>query len=75
MRRVNGGLAFGRTWIGFRRAHPSRYAARRITWRSGGQRTPGPWWELEIPHVGSFVLSLDRTLFGWDDPATPSGDR
>lgn len=75
MKRVNGGYRFGRTRIGYRRAITGRYAPKWITWRAGGQKTPGPWWELVIPHVGSFTVNRDRTLFGWDDPATPGGDR
>lgn len=41
--------------------------------RSGGQCTPGPWWEVVVPAVGGFVLSQDRTLFGWSDKANNPG--
>lgn len=68
MKRVNGGVKIGRTWIGFRRTPSSRYA-----WRTGGQQTPGPWWELVIPHVGTLTINRDRTLFGWTDPDTGDG--
>lgn len=62
-------LTIGRwtlTWTPWRR---SRYAVRRPTFRRGGQATPGPWWEIDMPLIGSFVLGRDRTLFGWSDPA------
>ena len=59
---VNGGLKFGRTWVGFKRV--PGYVPRRFGRRSGGQRTPGPWWEFMIPLVGSIIVNRDRTLFG-----------
>lgn len=68
MRRINGGLKIGRTWIGYRPPIRGRYAPRRIKLRSGGSRTPGPWWELVIPHLGSVIFNRDRTIFGFDDP-------
>jgi hypothetical protein len=69
MKRVNGGVRIGRTWLGFRRWLPNRYSPKRITWRSGGQATPGSWWMLTVPGVGELTINRDRTLFGWDDPA------
>lgn len=42
----------------------TRTETRRFVYRSGGQATPGPWWELAVPFVGSFVVSKDNTLFG-----------
>lgn len=71
MKRVNGGLKFGRTWVGFQRI--PGYVPRRFGRRSGGQATPGPWWEIMIPLTGSVVVNRDRTIFGWDDPASGGG--
>lgn len=48
-----------------------RFPARRFRFTKGGWRTPGPWWDLCVPFVGSIVLSKDRTVFGWSD--SPSG--
>jgi hypothetical protein len=67
VQRVNGGYRFGRTWVGFQRV--PGFIPRRFQRRSGGQATPGPWWEYLIPGVGSIRISRDRTLFGWDDSA------
>lgn len=67
IKRINGGLSVGRTWIGFQRV--PGYVPRRFERRSGGSRTPGPWSEYLIPFAGSIRVSHDRTVFGWDDPA------
>lgn len=47
--------------------HP--YRARRTLYSSGGQRTPGPWWCLDVRWLGDISLSRDRTIFGWGDEA------
>lgn len=71
IRRINGGLSVGRTWVGFQRV--PGHVPRRFGRRSGGTRTPGPWSECDIPFFGSIRVSHDRTLFGWDDPASSPG--
>lgn len=60
-------MKLGRWYLGFRRHRPSRYAPAGWVFRSGGRATPGPWWELRIPRIGSLTLSHDRTLFGWGE--------
>jgi hypothetical protein len=67
VKRINGGLAVGRTWVGLRRI--PGYVPRRFQRRSGGSRTPGPWSEYLIPFIGSIVVSRDRTLFGLEHPS------
>lgn len=71
IKRINGGLSIGRTWIGFQSV--PGYVPRRFARRSGGSMTPGPWSEYLIPFAGSIRVSHDRTLFGWDDPANNPG--
>jgi hypothetical protein len=50
---------------------PARHRRGRY-WRyfRGGQATPGPWWALHIMSRVALTLGHDRTLFGWDDPAS-----
>jgi hypothetical protein len=48
---------------------PRRY---RSLWRyaRGGQATPGPWWTVWVLNRMELTVGHDRTLYGWDDPAS-----
>lgn len=49
-------MKFGRYRVDFERNNERRFRL-----RSGGQATPGPWNELVIPWIGSFIFSRARS--------------
>lgn len=62
-------MRLGRFRVDFERNRERRFAV-----RSGGQATAGPWRELVIPWVGSFIFSRAQPLPPTDSEGQADGD-